>query len=429
MNMWNSTRVRVITGVERRAVAGVRRRGTGIAHAVMGAAVMRLVLVGWRCYAAWRSGQVELSTEGESVVVQVLQEESEQPVGEPVGLIDRAVFELPAGEYKLRVDGKGRLGRTFRFSVNRGETLAHTISIDEGRLLGGAPAPAENDEKRPFPMRVPCATATAALELNPGKADLIGCTEKTLIRRDGATGKVIWEAESPHTLAAGESLRQRLLWRATQAKVPRTGFVEPAPDLDGDGTGDLLLNLRRDRAFVAFSGKNGALLWKYFAAADGQPGSPRSESQRALASLNQGATAGDPAIADVNRDGTPDLIATLVPSESIQQQGRIVVAISGRSGAWLWSYPIDESARTAWGTDFDRPAVLVQGRGSKLVAYVDGSGCRANAAAEGLSRREADRGCDGRDTVAGGDEPGDQGCEGPGRGGDRRAGSRSRRCS
>ncbi len=331
------------------------------------------LLVGWRWYAAWRSGRVELTALGESVVVQVLDEASEQPLGEPVGLVDRAVIELPAGEYKLRVDGKGRLGRTFRFSVNRGETLAHTVSIDEGRLLGGEPAPAETDQKRPFPMRVPFLTATAALELNPGKADLIGCTEKTLIRRDGATGKVIWEVESPHILAASESARERLLWRAEQAKVPRTRFAAPTPDLDGDGTGDLLLNLQRDAAFAAFSGKNGAMLWKYFATADGQPGSPPTESRRRFPSLNQGAVAGEPAIADVNRDGTPDLIATLIFSESLGPQRRIVVAISGRSGAWLWSYPIDESARTALGTDYDRPAVLVQGRESKLVAYVDGS--------------------------------------------------------
>ena len=364
--------MRAMTGVARWLVAGVWRRGAAIGFVAVGAGLLLILVMGWRCYARWRSGRVELIAEGESVVVQVLEEASEELVGEPVGLVDRVVIELPAGEYKLRVEGKGRLSRTFRFSVNRGETLAHSISIDEGRLLGGEPGPAENDEKRPFAMRVPCPIAAAALELDPGKADLFGCKEKTLIRRDGATGKVIWEVVSPHTLAASESLRQRLLWRAAHTRFPRTRFEEPAPDLDGDGTADLLLNLRQDLAFMAFSGKNGAMLWKYFAGPDGRPGAP-SELQSRIAYLRQSAIAGEPAMADVNRDGTPDLIATLIISESFGLQHRIVVAISGRSGEWLWSHRIDESARSATGTAYDRPAVLVQGRGSKWVAYVDGS--------------------------------------------------------
>jgi outer membrane protein assembly factor BamB len=365
--------MRAMNPVARRLVFAVRRRWTGVGYAVTGAVVMLLLLVGSRFIAGWRSGRVELSTQGESVVVQVLDEASEEPLGEPVGLVDRAVIALPAGEYKLRVDGKGRLGRTFRFSVNRGETLAYSISIDEGRLLGGELAPAENNEKRPFPIRIPAPTATAALELDPGKADFFGCTQKTLIRRDGATGKVIWEVESPHTLAASASVRERALWRAMQANVPRTRFVETAPDLNGDGTGDLLLGLRPDAGFVAFSGKNGAMLWKYFAGPHGRPGSPPSESAVASDLLKKNAIAGEPALADVNRDGTQDLIATLDVSISIGEQQRVVVAVSGRSGDLLWSYPVDDAPRRASATVVERPAVLVQGRESKLVAYVDGS--------------------------------------------------------
>ena len=339
----------------------------------MGAAVLALLFGGWRFYAGWRMGRVELIAEGEAVVVQVLEGVTEEPLGEPVGLVDRVVIELPAGEYKLRVEGKGRLSRTFRFSVNRGETLAHSISIDEGRLLGGEPGPARADEPKRFPVRIPSWTAMGALELDPGKVDLIGCTEQTLTRRDGATGKVIWEVVAPHHLATTDSARERRDWLILHAEVPRTRFVEPAPDLDGDGTGDVLLNLQRDHAFVAFSGKNGAMLWKYFADAEGRPGSPPSESRRPGSQFAENVIAGQPAMADVNRDGTPDLIATLIISQSINQQLRVVVAISGRSGEWLWSHRVDEMPRRASATDFERPAVLVRGRGSKLVAYVDGS--------------------------------------------------------
>ena len=54
------------------------------------------------------------------MVVQVLAEDSDTPIGEPFDLAARAVVELPEGDYRLRVNGKGRLGRTFRFAVNRG---------------------------------------------------------------------------------------------------------------------------------------------------------------------------------------------------------------------------------------------------------------------------------------------------------------------
>ena len=69
--------------------------------------------------------------------MQVLDESGVQPVGEPVNLVTRTTLVLPDGEYRLRVNGGGRLGRTFRLAVNRGETIAYALSLDEGRLLGG----------------------------------------------------------------------------------------------------------------------------------------------------------------------------------------------------------------------------------------------------------------------------------------------------
>ena len=80
------------------------------------------------------------------MVVQVLAESSDTAIGEPFDLA-RAVVTLPAGDYRLRVNGKGRVGRTYRFGVNRGETQSHSISIDEGRLLGGEQAAASDRKK------------------------------------------------------------------------------------------------------------------------------------------------------------------------------------------------------------------------------------------------------------------------------------------
>ena len=60
----------------------------------------------------------------------------DEPIGEPVEVFKKSTLALPDGDYRLRVNGEGRLGRTYRFAVNRGETIAHKLSLDEGRLLG-----------------------------------------------------------------------------------------------------------------------------------------------------------------------------------------------------------------------------------------------------------------------------------------------------
>ena len=123
---------------------------------------------------------------------------SHDPIGEAFDLVDRAVLTLPDGEYQLRVDGKGRVGRTYRFAVNRGERQLHAVSLDEGRLLGGEPAPPMPMEKADRHVPIQFAAVTAALELEPGKADFIQWSDGSLTRRDGSSGTVHTGCVSPH---------------------------------------------------------------------------------------------------------------------------------------------------------------------------------------------------------------------------------------
>ena len=97
--------------------------------------VMAILFLAWRLYAAWRTGRIELTNEGSPLAVQVLSETGDEPVGEPFELAKRVVLSLPDGDYRLRLSGVGRLGRTYRFAVNRGETQSHRLSLDEGRLM------------------------------------------------------------------------------------------------------------------------------------------------------------------------------------------------------------------------------------------------------------------------------------------------------
>ena len=149
----------------RRAV--IRVAATAVAGTL---AVVAAAIGAWWFYSGWRIGRIELFTDDGPIVAQVLGELSDEPIGEPFDLNTRAMLSLPAGEYRLRVTGLGRLSRTFRFAVNRGETIAHTISIDEGRLFGGERRPTKISGESRKVEAIPFATTVAALEICPARA-------------------------------------------------------------------------------------------------------------------------------------------------------------------------------------------------------------------------------------------------------------------
>jgi len=383
-----------------RVVRYVRRRKKAIGSGAIGVAATVLVMIGallgWRFYSDWQLGRIVLTNDGPPLTAQVLPESGDLPAGEPFEVVTRWVLALPAGDYRLRLNGVGRLGRTCRFAVNRGETQTHAISLDEGRLLGGEPPPPMGGQEKPKEEPIPFAHVTVALELTPGKADLVEWTGKTLIRRDGLSGKTVWDALRPAKPFARN--RDPAAWlRKLSGGTPPDIIAEPAPDLDGDGIGDLVWVLRNmATTLLALSGKDGSVLWNYAPELDG-PGGPQAENP-SLPRPDKPATRlihslGAPALADLDRDGTPDLISTLVFHETPQETARrypgekpggnqrnrqylfrrIIVTISGRSGRWLWSYPVDKTFTGPSHLAWKQLASLVHVRGSAMVAIVDGT--------------------------------------------------------
>ncbi len=386
-----TARLRAIADRARRLDRG-NRRGMGIAYALGGAVVTLVVIAGWRFYAEWRTGRVEFRTEGDPVVVQVLAENSDTPIGEPFDLAAQAVVELPEGDYRLRVNGKGRMGRTFRFAVNRGETQGPTISIDDGRLLGGNHVTIGlfGDEHRE--VRIPFPSVIVALELTPGKASLVEWGEGSLICRDSETGNVRWDAFHP-AMAFERERDPAPALRTLSGDNRERRFLERAHDLDGDGTRDVLCCFPSSAEFVALSGKDGSMLWRHLAEADGASRTPSSRlgANRVAATVGTLDTlVGEPAVGDLDGDGVSDFVVTTASAAwRVQNEGfvveetakdssryrRAVVAISGKTGRGLWKHTVDIAP-----VDLPRapdilsqPAVLVTGRQSVRVAYVDGT--------------------------------------------------------
>jgi outer membrane protein assembly factor BamB len=364
-NMFGVARLRASAGRHARIV---------VRSGVIGAVVTLILIVGWRFYAGWRMGRVELVALGEPMVAQVLEEDSDTAIGEPFDIASRAVVNLPEGDYRLRVNGVGRLGRTYRFAVAARETHVHTVSIDEGRLLGRenrgrAGAGREDDQgESATPGRL-----TWAIELVRGRADLIEATEGSVICRNVATGKVRWSIAGPGKSGESERDLGRWICAHVQTDVPHRGLVEPAPDLNGDGTGDLVWFARDSAQMRAISGKDGSKLWDYLSLEDGLGRDVRAGGETRFRPLDT-IHAGEPAVADVDldHDGIPDLIGTFIFTV-LGSGRRIVAGISGRSGRRLWTHM---TAKTAEGIPWDsrrQAAVMVNGRRRALVAYSDGT--------------------------------------------------------
>jgi hypothetical protein len=374
-----------------------RRHTILIATAAVAATLLLMAgsLLAWRFYSDWRLGRIELTTEDAPVVAQVLAESSDIPIGEPFDLVNRAVVALPAGDYRLQVRGKGRLSRTYRFAVNRGETQTHAISIDEGRLLGGERPAGSAGEEQPPDVPIPFAPFTAALELTPGKTDLIEWSSDSVIRRDGAWGTVVWDTAHPDQPFPKD--QDPASWLSTfSAENGDCRLLERAPDLDGDGKRDLLWFFPNAAALLALSGDDGSMIWNYVAEPGG-PGGPQPDgpelNRTDAPRSRQSYTIGVPALADVDHDGAPDVIATFTFSESGEETARrpaakspgvlavdinvfhrrVVAAVSGRSGRWIWSYPLDKDFISTPRKSWDRSAAFVQGRRRALVEVTDGS--------------------------------------------------------
>ena len=247
-----------------RVVRFVRSRRKVLGAGAIGVAATVLLLVGatlaWRSYSEWRLGRVVFTNDGPPLSAQVLSESGNELAGEPIDVVGRSAVSLPEGDYRLRVTGHGRLGRTYRFAVNRGEALTYALSLDEGRLLGGEPDTSSGGRPSRSEQPISFARVTLALKIDSPRADFVEWTGQTLLRRDGVTGKIVWDAlHPPHPRKPEHDPGS---WLLSPVGSPRSGtLVNAAPDLDGDGIGDLIWISTTTAATVAVSGKDGAALW------------------------------------------------------------------------------------------------------------------------------------------------------------------------
>jgi hypothetical protein len=339
----------------------VRRSAFRIAAtAVAAVIVLELVaLAAWWSYSRWRLGHITLTNEGPPLVVQVLDESGEHPIGQPFDLVTESTLALPDGDYRLRVDGVGRLGQTDRMAVSRGETIEHKLSLDEGRPLAGDRPKAPREVKR-----VGLDPTTGRPEGPPGVFGFVPVREIQYADLDGVgEPDVLALGPGPtkpqQSLTAFSSATGRTLWTTTvNARfMSRETFHLPSEwpwlvDLDGDGRTEVAVPDSGPmppgggyRGVRMFDGATGRTRWV-------RPMCPDTDENDELAHLG--------AAPDLDGDGTRDLVAVSLfkgrrppPAEpwDIYERGRVYVdALSGKDGHPLWSWtrehPTDRSCFT-----------------------------------------------------------------------------------
>lgn len=310
------------------------KRRRSVAAAMVAAIAASLLVIagiaGWNAYQKTQTGYVVFESDGASLVTEIFDEsgtlalpEFTMPTLQPVA--------LPEGSYLARFSAPEQLSEEYQLLVERENTHRFNIALEDRRVW-----PPLELEGLPQVIRL------------DGAADVVVVTETGAERLNGATGQRVWETDLSSGLRLGEP-NASIAWDDwTEVKSRDTDrlpqLVRPAPDVNGDGVGDLLWTGGHPAALVAVSGEDGQVLWTHVSSA--KTPNPWKEQ------VHGTHVVGQPSVADVNGDGAVDVIATfhrMGVRSGLRAGGktvrvgpeRWVEAISGQTGEVLWRSTID----------------------------------------------------------------------------------------
>jgi hypothetical protein len=408
--------------------AGRRRSSARLAGAVAVAIVATLLLVvagqsWWQADRAARKGSVTLKLEGPAGRGEIRGADG-NPAVPPFTLPTQSPLELPGGWYRLRVIRPGLLSEEYELFIEQGQQRTFTVGSNDREVW--EPMPIKGTIAGDFGVlhlaseEGPQGDAVLIKRLGKPAQEYFGGSKwDNWWRENPLVPAVLWELrlkrQDDPTLAKLDDrewskFRDGLLsfvwsrWRdpVTPAARPERQLLQPAPDLDGDGVGDLVFAF--DRFVLAISGKEGKVLWcrplhsKVFLTRT-ETWSLLTETEKvSLLSLSvvqslpgvtvplppriytetRTALAGPPfVVADINRDGHPDLI---LAHGAFWKQGYnpvvirpCVEALSGRNGATLWRHePPNLAERLVVNDNKDGKSVTEKVRRGDLSPFLSG---------------------------------------------------------
>jgi outer membrane protein assembly factor BamB len=303
------------------------RRSAALMGIAAAAAALLVIagLMGLEQYRQSQLGWLYLSNEGQILTGELL-DENGQSVQPRFTVPTEEPLALPTGQYQLRLRGRGFLDETYQVRIERGKEWNFEISLAEQRLWEPIAVEKSYDVVR-----------------MAERHDVLALSAAGVTRRHGGTGAVLWTtnlgAKDDPKLAGFRwdwDLHSTPSGRNDDDRRPR--LLQPAPDLDHDGTPDLVWGSRRQAAVLAVSGKTGKVLWCY------QAPTPTFEPNSRFANeyASTGVVLGIVALPDIDGDGVPDLVATCASQQ--QADGSVprwLQALSGHTGKSLWRYDLD----------------------------------------------------------------------------------------
>lgn len=305
------------------------------------AATIACIVVGaswWQIQSASRNGFLTLTTKEGPLTAEVFTESGE-PVIPSFTVPNEQPMPIPAGDYQLRVSGRGALSKTGWFQLDRFEK--RDVPVDVDRKLRYPGIPLDSLVGYEF-IDFGTGLDLIALPGSPNETNSIGPASqqvdaRMLRRISGATGKEVWSLNISQTSPAMQSLLpteelRSLWWRSTVfgwklTNKPPLRVLRPLLDLDSDGTPDLVWLHHQGYSLFAVSGKTGQPLWWHHFSEKAEPGPRLQFESAALAEILQADGLKVPVvvITEVGRNPT-DGTATAA----------FVTAINARDKSLLW---------------------------------------------------------------------------------------------
>jgi hypothetical protein len=155
--------------------------------AACGAALLVGVFLAWRIHEESLLGRLSLSTNGPTLVADVL-DKDDCPVAPSFPVPNSDPVALRERSYQVRLSSPGMLSQTYRLDIDRGSQLSFDLQLEDRRLW---PPMELNSDESVVPVQFGERTHLLVYRGSDG----------SLRRLDGATGKPVW----PHSLTFDQS--------------------------------------------------------------------------------------------------------------------------------------------------------------------------------------------------------------------------------
>jgi len=315
-----------------------QQRSVQLAAVAVAATVLVMVsgTLGLTSYQGLQRAYVKFETPTAPMVAEVLDADGEVIRGETVPTLQP--ISLPAGDYAVRGTREGTLGKTWDLELPRGRRVDSQLDLRSQGLTG----------------QIAVERSYKAADLGAESVIVLLNKEGLGLRRTGGSA-LGWEVKlSPQSSPLMEKF-PGFRWGWNSGTESYSGYdthdlrpwvVEKAGDLNGDGTGDLILAGRHQAWLLAVSGSDGRVLWFEGRGADLEV-APAKEVFYPRYLVTSAVIRPPVSVPDQDGDELSDLVVMCADLQTEQayredpkSAKRWIELISSKSGKSLWRYPL-----------------------------------------------------------------------------------------